>query len=119
MNPPPLPPSGAADPILGRENQLFAAGAAVAVVVVVVAAAGTLGAEGAIGENEEEEEDPPFSTNAGSFEGIGPSRRILMVSPTGVGLTLKDTEVSSRFTNSIPSEALGIVAAGGVPDILR
>jgi hypothetical protein len=100
--------------MLGRENQLFAAGAAG--VVVVAVEAGTLGAEGAMGLKEL---DPPLSTNAGSFEGIGPSLRILMVSPTGVGLTLKDTEVSSRFTNSIPSEALGIVAAGGVPDILR
>jgi len=71
---------------------------------------------GAMGSNED-----PLNWKTGSFAPV--SLRILIVSPTGVGWTLKLTEVSSSVTNSTPSEALAWptdpVAAGGVPESFR
>jgi hypothetical protein len=97
----------------GRENhddEAEAAGAAVAVGAAVAAAVGPTGSKA--------DDGPLFNLNAGSLV----SRRILMVSDTGVGCTLKLTEVSSRLTNSTPSEALEAPipeAEGGVPASFR
>lgn len=91
----------------GRENQLLLL-LAVAVGAAVAACVGA----GAIGSNAD-----PLSLKAGSF---GPeSLRILMVSETGVGWTLKLTDVSSRLTNSTPSDFPTPGVMGGVPEIFR
>jgi hypothetical protein len=91
----------------GRENhEDEAAGAAV--VAEGIEEAGAMGSKA----------DPLFNLKAGSLL----SRRILMVSDTGVGCTLKLTEVSSRLTNSTPSEQLEAPipeAEGGVPASFR
>lgn len=92
----------------GRENQLLLL---LLLLAAVVAAAACVGA-GAIGSNAD-----PLSLKAGSF---GPeSLRILMVSETGVGWTLKLTDVSSRLTNSTPSDFPTPGVMGGVPEIFR
>ena len=94
----------------GRENQLLLL---LLLLAAVVAAAACVGAgAGAIGSNAD-----PLSLKAGSF---GPeSLRILMVSETGVGWTLKLTDVSSRLTNSTPSDFPTPGVMGGVPEIFR
>jgi len=92
----------------GRENQLLLAVA----VGAAVAVAACVGAD-AIGSKA----DPPLNLNVGSFGAV--SLRILMVSVTGVGWTLKLTDVSSRLTNSTPSDFPTPGVVGGVPEIFR
>jgi hypothetical protein len=90
--PPRIPPPesaelGAAELMLGNENQLFA-GAAAAAPVVAPAVADVAGAAVVAAGTDAKADGPSFNTNDGSRGGTGASRKILIVSLTGTGFTL-------------------------------